>query len=242
MAVERGLLLIADIAGYTRFMEFHRTDLAHAQDVVARLLEAVIDAGPALRLVEVEGDAAFMYRPLRNDAGDALGETVVRQALAMHRAFHARQQAIACLNTCPCQGCSQTQHLKIKFVAHVGDVAPQRVKQLTRLAGFDVIVVHRMLKNAVPVSEYLLMSEPLFAACGEPIRRDARPLEQELEGVGRACTHYIDLATVAEPLPERPRITPYGQRRETWGVLVRTLPYVLGLRKPCVGFRNLTPA
>lgn len=94
MAVERGLLLIADIAGYTRFMEFHRTDLAHAQDVVACLLEAVIDAGPALRLVEVEGDAAFMY----------------------------------------------------------------------------------------------------------------------------------------------------GQRRETWGVLVRTLPYVLGLRKPCVGFRNLTPA
>ena len=31
MSVQRGLLLIADIAGYTRFMEFHRTDLAHGQ-------------------------------------------------------------------------------------------------------------------------------------------------------------------------------------------------------------------
>ncbi len=240
MAVERGLLLIADIAGYTRFMEFHRTDLAHAQDIVARLLEAMVDAATALRLVEVEGDAAFLYRPLRNGAGDALGEAVVRHARAMHRAFHARQQAMACLNTCPCQGCSQTQHLKVKFVAHVGDVAPQRVKRLTRLAGFDVIVVHRMLKNAVPISEYLLLSEPLFSACGEPIRRDARPLEQELESVGRA--HYIDLTTAVEPLPARPPITPSAQRRETWGVLVRTLPYVLGLRKPCLGFRNLTPA
>src|SRR5260370_2254655 len=63
MAVERGLLLIADIAGYTRFMDFHRPDLAHAQDVVARLLEPMIDASPSLQLVEVEGDAAFLYPP-----------------------------------------------------------------------------------------------------------------------------------------------------------------------------------
>ena len=52
MSVQRGLLLIADIAGYTRFMEFHRTDLAHAQDIVARLLEAMIDASSALELVD----------------------------------------------------------------------------------------------------------------------------------------------------------------------------------------------
>jgi len=33
----------------------------------------------------------------------------------------------------------------------------QKVKRLTELAGVDVIVVHRMLKNAVPVPEYLLI-------------------------------------------------------------------------------------
>src|SRR2546428_798618 len=135
MAVQRGLLLIADIAGYTRFMEFHRTDLAHAQDVVARLLEAMIDATSALDLVEVEGDAAFMYRPLPGGTGPELVESALGQSVAMHGAFHALQQKIACLNNCPCQGCAQVGNLKVKFVAHLGDVAPQRVKRLTRLAG-----------------------------------------------------------------------------------------------------------
>ena len=37
-------------------------------------------------------------------------------------------------------------------VAHDGEVAFQRVKHLTELAGMDVILVHRMLKNDVPVS------------------------------------------------------------------------------------------
>jgi hypothetical protein len=46
MPVGRALLVIADIGGYTPFMRLHRTSLAHAQDVVARLLEAMIDAAP----------------------------------------------------------------------------------------------------------------------------------------------------------------------------------------------------
>jgi hypothetical protein len=49
MVQERALLLIADIGGYTAFIRAHRTSLVHAQDVVARLLEARIDAARALR-------------------------------------------------------------------------------------------------------------------------------------------------------------------------------------------------
>src|SRR5438093_374612 len=97
MAVQRGLLLIADIAGYTRFMEFHRADLAHAQDVVARLLEAMIDASSALDLVEVEGDAALMYRPWAGGTGADLVEQARRQAVAMRTAFHARVHKLACV-------------------------------------------------------------------------------------------------------------------------------------------------
>ena len=53
----RAFLLIADIGGYTRFMSVHRVNLAHAQDVVAQLLESVIDgAGRALGLAQLEGD------------------------------------------------------------------------------------------------------------------------------------------------------------------------------------------
>jgi hypothetical protein len=64
MAVQSTLLLIADIAGYTRFMKMHDRSLVHAQQVIARLLEAVINAArPALKLAKLEGDAAFFHMP-----------------------------------------------------------------------------------------------------------------------------------------------------------------------------------
>jgi hypothetical protein len=43
-----------------------------------------------------------------------------------------------------------------KLVGHLGEAAAQRIKNLTELAGVDVILVHRMLKNDVPVPEYML--------------------------------------------------------------------------------------
>jgi hypothetical protein len=38
----------------------------------------------------------------------------------------------------------QAGNLKIKLVGHFGEAAVQKVKNLTELAGFDVILVHRM--------------------------------------------------------------------------------------------------
>src|SRR2546428_8416407 len=181
-----------------------------------------------------------MYRAVPGGAGPELAETALRESVAMHGAFHASQQKMACLNKCPCQGCAQVANLKVKFVAHLGEVAPQRVKRLTKLAGLDVIFVHRMLKNSVPVREYVLMSEPLWERADERMRTGARLLEQELEGVGRARTWYLDLAALAKPLPPRPTATWFARQRETLGLVLRTLPYALGLRKPG-GLRNLTP-
>ena len=61
MAIQPTFLMIADIGGYTRFMNLHRMSLAHAQENTLRLLDAVIDAAPGLELSGLEGDAAFLY-------------------------------------------------------------------------------------------------------------------------------------------------------------------------------------
>jgi hypothetical protein len=53
MAIRRAVLLIADIGGYTRYMYWNRTHLAHAQLTVAALLESVIDAGRGLKDLRV---------------------------------------------------------------------------------------------------------------------------------------------------------------------------------------------
>lgn len=232
MAVRSALLVIADIGGYTAFMKAHKTSLAHAQDIVARLLEAVIDAAPDLTLLEIEGDAAFFYAwpPSGGDAESARG--VAAQIVEMHRAFHTVRQRIQTLSDCSCDGCRGSRKLQVKFVAHLGEVALQRVKNIIKLAGLDVILVHRMLKNSVPVPEYMLLSEPMFRVSDERIRTHTVPLEQEFEGLGQVQTYFVDIKDVAAQLPPRPKRTALARIRETGGIIVRSLPFRVGLRKP----------
>ena len=233
MAIEKALLLIADIGGYTRFMKQHRFSLAHAQDTVAQLLEAVIDASGRFKLAKLEGDAAFFY---------AVGSdfsTLSRQIADIRRAFLARREQFIIDRMCRCDGCMQVGSLTLKFVAHGGEVAFQKVKHLTELAGVDVILVHRMLKNDVPVSEYVLMTDTVHEQLGPELRRFTRGLEHEFEGMGRTATHYIDLNEVATELPAA--LAP-SLPRKLWSKLkmeLRSLKYLLGLKEPCQSFRNV---
>ena len=242
MTVQPTLMLIADIAGYTKFMKFHSASLAHAQEIVARLLEVVIDAAaPSLRLAKLEGDAAFFYMPVPKDGGldPAL---VAGHAAAIYRAFHIRADDLRVNTLCPCDGCQQSGNLKIKLVGHVGGVAMQKVKQLTELAGVDVIVVHRMLKNAVPVPEYLLMTKPVHAMIGSPLHERAAPLTLDLDDIGPTEAYYLDLTEWTEALPPPRKLSPWRRLVRHVSLGLRTLPRELGLRKSCVGFRNVPDA
>ena len=236
---ERALLVIADIGGYTKFMRVHRVNLAHAQYVVAQLLEAVIDgAEPKLKLAKLEGDAAFFYLPSAPD-GTFEPELVARQAVAIHRAFHARVADLKTNTLCPCDGCQQTGDLNIKLVGHVGDVALQRVKQFTELAGVDVIVVHRMLKNDVPLPEYLLMTKPVYDMLDPPLKATTSAMPLALEGIGDTDAYYLDLRACSTAVPAVAR-RPFLERLARHAQLTfRSLPYILGFRKPCAGFRNV---
>ena len=245
MAVRPTLLLIADIAGYTRFTKMHFMSLIHAQDVVAQLLEAVIDAAaPALKLAKLEGDAAFFYVPGGAD-GTFAPALVAARAAAIFEAFHARVADLRANTLCPCDGCRQSGELKIKLVGHVGDVAVQQVKHLTELAGVDVIVVHRMLKNDVPLSEYLLMTQPVYDMLEAPLQAAAAPIALDLEGLGNTDAYYVDLAacSAASRVAPAAGVRPWHERlarhaKLTW----RSLPYVLGRKKACAGFRNVPEA
>jgi hypothetical protein len=154
VAIQRGVLIIADIGGYTHYMNWNRMHLAHAQLTVAALLESVIDAGKGLKLAKLEGDAAFFWAP----GGDA--KVLVWDGLSrMRQSFLARRERMKKADLCDCASCAQLDNLSLKFVAHEGEVAEQRVKRNVELAGVDVILVHRMLKNQVPVLEYVLMTD-----------------------------------------------------------------------------------
>jgi hypothetical protein len=233
MAIRRAVLLIADISGYTHYMNWNRMHLAHAQLTVAELLESVIDAGKGLKVAELEGDAVFFWEP----DGDA--KVLVCDRLSqMRRSFFERRARVKKEFGCECDCCLQLDNLTLKFVVHEGEVAEQKIKRQHKLASLDVILVHRMLKNVVPVSEYVLMTDAVAQLLDDTVRQLCLPLTHDFEGIGETSTHYIDLTTSDVP----PLVRERGLVARL-GVLTKfelgSLPYVLGFKKPAEGFRNL---
>lgn len=242
MAIQRTFLLIADIAGYTQFMKFHRASLAHAQEIIAQLLEAVIDATSSrLTLAKLEGDAAFFYIAFPPGSEPGL-EFVAEQTAAIYRAFHTRVADLKVNNLCVCDGCMQAGNLKIKLVGHLGEAAVQKVKKMTELAGVDVILVHRMLKNDVPIPEYMLMTEPVHERIDASMRDRSARHALELDDLGSMSTFYVDLERYVGEVPATPRLPMGARLARHLKLSVRSLPSMLGMRKACAGFRNVRDA
>lgn len=223
---EQALLLLADISGYTEFMRLHRLNLGHSQEITQRLLESMLDAVPDLKLVEVEGDALFLSAPER-----AWSKECLPSALAMYRAFHTEQQWMVAHNLCVCDACRQIGRLHVKFVAHLGEVVTQRIRDTEKLVGVDVIAVHRMLKNTVPAAEYVLMSEPLFERLEPELRERAILVEEELEGLGSMPLYFMELDDMVFELPEVPNPSVAARVRETIRFGMGAFPRVVGLRR-----------
>ena len=230
MASSRTLLVIADMGGYTDYMRTHRMSLAHAEVNTARLLETVIDAAPDFDLIEIEGDAAFLAHRADTNDGDAILALTLQAATRMHQAFHLERQYVAA-NLCPCKGCNEAKALKLKFVAHVGDVATQTIRKRSKLVGIDVIHVHRLLKNPVTLPEYVLLSEELYRSSDAPASSPAQELAHELEGVGPARSYVMDVADLTHAFPPLPDPTRRKRLARTLSVAGAGMPYMLGLRR-----------
>ncbi|GAA3861880.1 DUF2652 domain-containing protein [Leifsonia kafniensis] len=235
------MLLIADIGGYTDYMSSHRMSLAHAEVNTARMLDKMIDAAPGFDLIEIEGDAAFLSRQAQSREPDVCGTDardpdptvteILQVAVAMHRAFHLERQNVA-TNLCPCAGCKEAGNLKLKFVAHVGDVATQTIRQRHKLVGIDVILVHRLLKNPVTIPEYVLLSEELYLTDSSLLPGAVHEIAPELEGIGTVRAYFVDVGDLDGTLPPLPAPSWRGRLGRTFAAAGLGMPYMLGLRRP----------
>ena len=152
---ERGFLVLADISGFTAFVT--TTELEHGPPIIADLLEAVIERlAPPLQIQEVEGDAVFAFA--QDDAlVPAAGLLdVVDEAFA---AFKARRRRLAADDSCTCNACRSVGTLDLKVIAHHGAFLRQTVAGRPQLGGANVILAHRLLKNGLAQTGYLLLTE-----------------------------------------------------------------------------------
>jgi hypothetical protein len=189
-----GCLAIADIGGYTRYLS--GVELEHSTDVLADLLQTVVDAlTHNLRIAKLEGDAVFVY-----DEGDADGAVVVDALTGAYIAFMRRRRTVSQLTTCRCAACRSIGDLGLKIVAHRGDYATHQIAGGTELVGSEVILVHRMLKSDLVertgIAEYALYTDSLVSELGlKPELLGWRSETLEYDDVGRVAVHVDDLAS-----------------------------------------------
>ncbi len=172
----QGILLMSDISGYSEFVRRHTRSAGHARRITVRLLKAIVSAsGPPLSVAELEGDAVFFYALGSEAELPELAEQVMNQIPRIFRAFRKEIKVLSSASDCSCHACSCIAALRLKQAVHVGEVAVEKIGRFEKLFGLAVIFVHRMLKNTVPASEYVMLSEPAFCVATGGIRCGASP-------------------------------------------------------------------
>jgi Protein of unknown function (DUF2652)/Polyketide cyclase / dehydrase and lipid transport len=142
---QHGYLLLADISGYTAFIA--GTELEHAHEIISELLEVILGHFmPLLTLSKLEGDAVFCYAP---ESVLPRGETLLEMIEATYVAFRNRRDGVRRRTTCTCNACKSIPMLDLKFIVHHGDFIRQDIAGIKELAGSDVNLIHRLLKNHV---------------------------------------------------------------------------------------------
>jgi hypothetical protein len=154
--MKKALYFMPDISGFTKFV--NNTEMEHSVHIISELLEILIDQNTiGLELVEIEGDALFMYT---TDIPDF--EVLINQTNAMLRNFHLHTAMYDKKRICNCGSCKTAVNLKLKFLVHYGDLFFMQVKEFTKPYGRDVIKIHRLLKNKIQSDQYLLLTKEAF--------------------------------------------------------------------------------
>jgi class 3 adenylate cyclase len=174
-----GTLLLADISGYTGFLQgvsdAHRALIVDADEPPAAygLMSTLFDAmlgeiEPTFRVAKFEGDAVFAVA----DDGAVDGSAVLDSVRACYAAFRRQLTNAGTQWTCQCNACAIIGDLDLKFVVHHGSHVAQPIAGHEELLGPDVNLVHRLLKNhardLVGPAPYALFTDAATAALSIP--------------------------------------------------------------------------
>lgn len=195
------LLFIPDISGFTNFVS--NTEITHSQHIIEELLEEIIDANEiGLEVSEIEGDAILFYRTgIAPTAAELLA-----QVQRMYTKFHGHLAKYATQRICHCGACTSANGLALKFVMHYGDIAKKEVKNFRKLFGKELIVAHRLMKNEVPLNEYVLFTHDLLNACSTWVEMEAASWAEPKQGAdsydfGTVNYCYLELEQLKKHIP-----------------------------------------
>ena len=152
-------IMIVDISGYTRFIQYHKISLLHAEKIIAELMESILkEVEVPVIAHEILGDAITFYAV--DEGTPDQGDKIYHQLNRYFVAFREREaNLVSECSLCRCEACKTVGKLRLKAILHVGKAAFTQVAGIQKISGEDVIISHRLLKNQVPSREYILMTQ-----------------------------------------------------------------------------------
>lgn len=194
--IESGYLIIADLSGYTHFLK--GSELDHAQEIMEDLFAAILgQLEPPLFLSNIQGDAFFLYSP---DSARLARSQIMDSLEALYFGFRTRLNLIVANTTCRCRACSNAAGLDMKFIVHHGEYAAQEIANRRELAGPDVILLHRLLKNDIVrqtgISSYAFFTSSAAGALGlDELKSGVAPYATDIEEFGTVTGKVADFGS-----------------------------------------------
>jgi hypothetical protein len=203
---ELACFVIADISSYTKFLA--ASEIEHAQDIIADFMDTVVKGlRPPFRLAKFEGDAAFVYAVSEKIDNSLLQDTIEQAYFKFRRRLRDVKQA----SSCECKACAAMGDLDFKFVVHHGEMVKQKMGGREELAGRDVILVHRLLKNAVSEKvggrAYALYSDACIQTMGiDPAAQGLIEHQEAIDIIGDVKLWLRDLEEAWQKENEQTRV------------------------------------
>ncbi|NNK85236.1 MAG: DUF2652 domain-containing protein [Desulfobacterales bacterium] len=242
---QKVFLLIADISGYTKFMTTRRKSLAHAQGIITELMDSIIsEIKIPLHIIEIEGDAVYFYGVA--EPGVYTWEQIVtiisQKLLVFFHVFYRRLNELKHSVMCHCSACDGISDLKLKIIVNIGDALFYKIASFSKLSGPDVILLHRLLKNSIEASEYLLMTERAFIEIGQNIEFETERRVEIYDDFGpvNIYVNYPNLTNAATKRVENEyhKFSFFKKLKQTMKIGIHGMLIMVGLKKQ-QKFRNL---
>jgi hypothetical protein len=206
--VQKGIIMIADISGYTTFLS--ESELEHANSVLQTLLDVLVEnTRIPLVISRLQGDAVVSYAP---DGSFLLGASVLEMVETCYIAYRRAIELMVINTSCTCNACKNMPKLDLKFFIHHGKFALQPLPAYTELVGFDVNVIHRLVKNHIKertsYQAYAMFTRAAIEALGiSELTQEMVQLQESYEDIGTVDIFVKDMHPVWESGRNITRIT-----------------------------------
>ena len=195
----QGFLVMADITGYTMFL--NESELEHAQDSLAAIMDVIVGSTEApLVLYRLVGDAVVSYAL---DEQILNRQTLIDELENIYVVYRRALEQMVLNTTCACNACANLSTLDLKFIVHHGEFGIKKMAGNDELIGPNVNVLFRLAKNTIKeelgFSAYIAYTDSAVDALGLPdFAASLRSLVEDVEDFGTTRIYVADMHPVWE--------------------------------------------